>query len=135
MENTELEKWVREQTERLGELRRLLCSSGKPELEQYLAQAVVQPFFYFRKNGNGNGGSRVTLALEKFVDEEKFKALLARMKQMGFRYAGEGAFEGQRFDGLEEFAEANGMVVRQPRAENGRVQERTAGKLAAQPEQ
>ena len=54
MENTELEKWVREQTERLGELRRLLCSSGKPELEQYLAQAVVQPFFYFRKNGNGN---------------------------------------------------------------------------------
>ena len=89
MENTELEKWVREQTERLGELRRLLCSSGKPELEQYLAQAVVQPFFYFRKNGNGNGGSRVTLALEKFVDEEKFKALSARMKQMDVRYAGE----------------------------------------------
>ena len=79
MENAELEKWVREQTERLGELRRLLCSSGKPELEQYLAQAVVQPFFYYRKNGNGNGGSRVTLALEKFVDEEKFKALLTKM--------------------------------------------------------
>jgi hypothetical protein len=57
------------------------------------------------------------------------------MKQMGFRYVGEGAFEGQRFDGLEEFAEANGMVVRQPKAENGRVQEQTARKLAAQPEQ
>ena len=69
MENTELEKWVREQTERLGELRRLLCSSGKPELEQYLAQAVVQPFFYYRKNGNGNEGSRMTLVLVKFVDE------------------------------------------------------------------
>ena len=119
MENTELEKWVREQTDRLGELRRLLCSSGRPEFEQYLAQAVVQPFFYYRKNGNG--GSRVTLALEKFVDEEKFKALLARMKQMGFRYAGEGVFEGQRFDGMEEFAEANGMVVRQPKAENGKA--------------
>ena len=54
----------------------------------------MQPFFYFRKNGNGNGDSRVTLALEKFVDEEKFKALLAKMKQMGFRYAGEVTFEG-----------------------------------------
>lgn len=31
---------------------------------------------------------------------------LTKMKQMGFRYVGEGAFEGQRFDGLEEFAEA-----------------------------
>ena len=121
MENTEFERWVREQIDRLGELRRLLCSSGKPEFEQLLANALVQPFFYYRKSGNGNGGSRVTLTLEKFVDEEKFKALLARMKQIGFRYAGEGAFEGQRFDGMEEFAEANGMVVRQARAENGKA--------------
>ena len=45
MENTEHEEWVRKQPGRLGELRRLLCSSGKPELEQYLAQAVVQPLF------------------------------------------------------------------------------------------
>ena len=41
MENTELEKWAREQTERLGELRRLFCPSGKPALEQYLTRAVV----------------------------------------------------------------------------------------------
>ena len=104
MENMELERWVGEQIERLGELRRLLCSSEKPELEQYLAQAVVRPFFYYRKNGNGNGNSRIVLALQKF------KALLARMKQMGFRYTGEGAFEERRFDGMEEFVESNGMV-------------------------
>ncbi len=128
MENPELEKWVREQAERLGELRRLLCSSGKPELEQYLTQAVVQPFFFYRKNSNGNGSTRVVLALEKFVDEEKFKALLPRMKQMGFRYTGEGAFEGQRLDGLEEFAEANGMVLRLPKTENGKVTEQPARK-------
>ena len=87
----------------------------------------MQPFFYYRKNGNGNGGSRVTLALEKFVDEEKFKALLAKLKQMGFRYAGEGAFEGQRFEGLEEFDEVNSMVVRKPKAENRKSAEQSGG--------
>ena len=47
---------------------------------------------------------------------------------MGFRYTGEGAFGGQRFDGMEEFAEANGTVVRQPKTENGKVPEQTARK-------
>lgn len=52
------------------------------------------------KNSSGNG-SRVELALERFLDEEKFKALFIRMNQIGFRHTGESAFEGQRFDGVE----------------------------------
>lgn len=107
MENADLERWIGEQMERIDALRKSLCALRRPELERYLAPALVQPFFYYMREGNG--GEAVTLVLEEFLDEERFRALLSTMKQMGFRYTGNGLFEGQRFEGIEGFAEAHGM--------------------------
>ena len=67
------------------------CAFGKSVFEQYSASTLAQLCFYYGKNGNDH--SSVKLVPERFVDEEKFKALLARMRQMGFRYTGEGVFE------------------------------------------
>ena len=51
MENTEFEKWVREQTERLGELRRLICSSGKLELAKLIVESLVRDGFQAELTG------------------------------------------------------------------------------------
>ena len=118
-ERTTIERWARSQITRIDALRNALKAMGRESYEGYLVPQLLQPFYYF---GGGWKPEQppVVLRISTFIDRAAFRDMMEKLKLLGFKYTGNGTFEGEECEEVKRVVREYGLVrVREDSPGNG----------------
>ncbi|MCL4317125.1 MAG: hypothetical protein M1422_02490 [Candidatus Thermoplasmatota archaeon] len=91
-------------------LRKSLTEIRASDFEPYLANAIVQPYCYYQAE-RLDDVETVTVSPRSYLERETFERLRQTLKTKGFKYKGNGVFEGKESDALRDVMELFDLKV------------------------